>query len=487
MLQFATARWIALLGLFALTVMLGAVAATDVWLRQLSEDRTLAVARRDAAMFRSLYLRLPEPERTDALFLAVPAFALQARAARGDIGAGQAVDADPCGAADRDRTVVAAWFERPVVNSAGFTGPLPATGIIDWPRLRTAPAGTPVRFTVAADIACNHRQTEAIGVVERIGDVQLVVGGLMDRETAVRNRVWLAGAVAALLVGAAVCLAVVLVTRQTARRMRELSDVLARAGEGDFAARASDSGAAGEFAILGTRINAAIERLAAQNRGLREIAARIAHDFQGPLTLAQFKLEDMVRAAATPEAQASAEAASAALDELSRGFRAYLEVGEITGGMVRAFGPVDLSAAVARSAEFYAEGPAERRDIRLELSLIPARVPGSAALIERAISNLISNAVKFSPDGGRILVRLMPAGEGVVLEIEDEGTGWPADLDASLGRFGVRSERAAGGGHGVGLASVIAIMAHHGGQFERRSAPAGGAVARLIWPSVIEP
>jgi signal transduction histidine kinase len=453
MLQFATARWIALLGLFALTVMLGAVAATDVWLRQLSEDRTLAVARRDAAMFRSLYLRLPEPERTDALFLAVPAFALQARAARGDIGAGQAVDADPCGAADRDRTVVAAWFERPVVNSAGFTGPLPATGIIDWPRLRTAPAGTPVRFTVAADIACNHRQTEAIGVVERIGDVQLVVGGLMDRETAVRNRVWLAGALAALLVGAAVCLAVVLVTRQTARRMRELSDVLARAGEGDFAARASDSGAAGEFAILGTRINAAIERLAAQNRGLREIAARIAHDFQGPLTLAQFKLEDMVRAAATPEAQASAEAASAALDELSRGFRAYLEVGEITGGMVRAFGPVDLSAA----------------------------------LIERAISNLISNAVKFSPDGGRILVRLMPAGEGVVLEIEDEGTGWPADLDASLGRFGVRSERAAGGGHGVGLASVIAIMAHHGGQFERRSAPAGGAVARLIWPSVIEP
>jgi signal transduction histidine kinase len=487
MLQFATARWIALLGLFALTVMLCAVVATDVWLRQLSEERTLSVARRDAAMFRSLYLPLPEPERTDALFLAVPAFALQARAARGDIGTGQVVNADPCGAADRDRTVVAAWFERPVVNSAGFTGPLPATGIIDWARLRAAPAGAPVRFTVGADMACNHRKTEAIGVVEHIGGVQLVFGGLVDRGNAVRNRVWLAGALATVLVGAAVCLAVTLVTRQTARRVRDLSDVLARAGEGDFAARAPDGGAAGEFAILGARINFAIDRLAAQNRGLREIAARIAHDFQGPLTRAQFKLEDMVRAAPTPEALASAEAASAALDELSRGFRAYLEVGEITGGMVRAVGPVDLRAAVARSAEFYAEGPAEYRDIRLELSLIPARVPGSAALIERAISNLISNAVKFSPDGGRILVRLMRAGEAVLLEIEDEGPGWPADLDANLGRFGVRSERAAGGGHGVGLASVIAIMTHHGGQFERSSAVGGGAIARLIWPSVIEP
>jgi len=483
--RFATARWIALSGLFALAVIVGAAAATDTWLRQLSEARTLSIARRDAALFQTLYASLPEPERTDALFLAVPTYALQARAARGDIGVRRGIAADRCGTAERDPTVVAAWFEQAVVNSAGFTGPLPADLVVDWSRLRSAPSGSEVRFAVAANAACNPREGRAVGVVARIGGVQLIFGGLVDRENGVRNRVWLAGTLAVVLVGAAFCFVVGLVTRQTAQRVRELSDVLLRAGEGDLSVRVKDVGSADEFAILGSRINTAVDRLARQNEGLREIAARIAHDFQGPLTAAQFKLEDILRVAATPEARSSATAASAALDELSRGFRAYLEVGEIDGGLVRTFGPVDVSAAVARATEFYAEGPAELRDITLKLSLVPARILGSEALIERAIANLLSNAVKFSPSGGQIRVDLMRAGQGVALEIEDEGPGWPIAIEAELGRFGVRSERPDGGGHGVGLASVIAIMSHHGGAFERSRAASGGAIARLTWPSVI--
>jgi len=487
MWRFTTSRAIALLGLFALAVMIGAVAATDMWLRHLSEERTLAVARRDAAAFRTLYAGLPEPTRTDALLVAVPAYALQAQAARGDVGAGSNVASDPCGAADRDRTLVSAWFSDPVANSAGFSGASPGSAISEWPRLRSAAAGTVVRFSVAPNAACNRSQANAVGVVERIGAVQLVFGGLVDPEDAVRKRVWLTGAVAAALIAGAAGFAFFLVTRRTAGQVRELSQVLARAGQGDFEARVQTDQAEGEFAMLGDRINEAIHRLAAQNRGLREIASRTAHDFQRPLTVAQFKLEDMARAASTPEARASAEAASGALDELSRGFRAYLEVGEIAGGMIREFSPVDLSAAVARATEFYADGPAESRGIQLELSLTPTAVLGSAALIERAISNLISNAVKFSRDHGRVKVDLVNVGSGAVLEVQDTGPGWPKELEATLGNFGVRSERADGGGYGVGLASVIAIMAHHGGRFERSDAPGGGAIARLIWPAVITP
>ncbi|MBU2378953.1 MAG: HAMP domain-containing histidine kinase [Alphaproteobacteria bacterium] len=487
MWRFTTSRAIAALGLFALAVMIGAVAATDLWLRQLSEERMLAVARRDASTFRTLYARLPEPARTDALLLAAPAFALQAQAARGDIGQGAAAAADPCGAADRDRTIMAAWFDAPVANSGGFVGASPGSVVLDWERLRRLPSGSTVRFQVAPDAACNRTEAHAVGVVERIGDVHLVVGGLVDPENAVRSRVWMAGAGAAGLIAVAGVLAFVLVTRRTADQVRDLSRVLTRAGRGDFAARADVPHAEGEFAILGGQINDAIDRLATQNRGLREIASRIAHDFQRPLTAAQFKLEDMVRAAPTPEARASAEAASGALDELSRGFRAYLDVGEIAGGMIREFSPIDLSAAVARATEFYADGPAEQRGIQLELSLIPSTVLGSTALIERAISNLLSNAVKFSPDGGHVRIDLVRAGAGVVLEIRDQGPGWPAELEDTLGQFGVRSERDEGGGHGVGLASVIAIMAHHGGSLERSTTTGGGAVARLVWPVTVAP
>lgn len=487
MWRFTTSRAIAFLGLFALAVMIGAVATTDVWLRHLSEERVLTIARRDAAAFRTLYGPLSEPARTDALLLAVPAYALQARAARGDIGAGSEAGLDPCGAADRDRTLVSAWFDARVTNSDGFRGVSPGSTVLDWSRLSASAPGATVRFAVAADAACNRSQAQAVGVVERIGSVQLVFGGLVDPENAVRARVWVTGAVAAALIAGAVVLALILVTRRTAGQVRSLSQVLARAGQGDFDARADAAHPEGEFAILGERINEAINRLAAQNRGLREIASRIAHDFQRPLTVAQFKLEDMARGAPTPEARSSAEAASQALDELSRGFRAYLDVGEIAGGMIRKFSPIDLSAAVARATEFYADGPAEGRGIELQLSLTPTTVLGSAALLERAISNLISNAVKFSPDEGRVRVELVREGGGAALEVQDEGDGWPAELEATLGQFGVRSERAEGGGHGVGLASVIAIMTHHGGRFERADAPGGGAVARLIWPAVIAP
>lgn len=485
MFQFTTSRAIAILGLFALAVMIGAVASTDGWLRHLSEEKVLAIARRDAAVFRSLYAGLAEPMRTDVLLVAVQAYAIEASAARGDVGAGSAAPPDTCATADRDRTFVSAWFADPVANSGGFSGALPEAVVMDRPGLRSFDTGAEVQFTVARDAACNRSQALAVGVVERIGSVQLIFGGLVDPENAVRKRVWLVGGAAGALMAVAICLAFFLVARRTERQVRELSETLARAGEGDFEVRAQLVGKEGEFALLGGRINEAIDKLAAQNRGLREIASRTAHDFQRPLTIAQFKLEDMARAASTPEARASAEAASGALDELSQGFRAYLEVGEIAGGMIRKFSPVDLSAAVARATEFYADGPAESRGIQLELSLTPATVLGSAALIERAISNLISNAVKFSPDGGSVRVELVSDGAGAVLVVEDDGAGWPAELEPMLGQFGVRSERAKGGGYGVGLASVIAIMAHHGGRFERRNAPGGGAIACLIWPAVI--
>ena len=95
MFQFTTSRAIAILGLFALAVLIAAVAATDGWLRHLSEEKVLAIARRDAAVFRTLYAGLAEPMRTDVLLVAVQAYAIEASAARGDVGAGSAAPPDP--------------------------------------------------------------------------------------------------------------------------------------------------------------------------------------------------------------------------------------------------------------------------------------------------------------------------------------------------------------------------------------------------------
>jgi two-component system phosphate regulon sensor histidine kinase PhoR len=135
------------------------------------------------------------------------------------------------------------------------------------------------------------------------------------------------------------------------------------------------------------------------------------------------------------------------------------------------------------------EDQARRRRIRIDLD-IPAdlQVLADAEQAARAVGNVLHNAIKFSPDAGRVEVRAQREadGESVVLSVADEGPGIPPEeLDRIFERF-FRGDRSRGTpGTGLGLAIVRHILRAHGGEAwaEDRQPPQRGAILRLRFRS----
>jgi signal transduction histidine kinase len=118
----------------------------------------------------------------------------------------------------------------------------------------------------------------------------------------------------------------------------------------------------------------------------------------------------------------------------------------------------------------------------------PAVVLGDEHQLERLLLNLVSNAVKFTPAGGHVLVSVAASASSVVLSVDDDGIGIPADeQEAVFGRFfrGTEATREVIPGTGLGLAIVQAIVEHHGGTLTLTSAPGQGTTVRVELPSLV--
>ncbi len=108
-----------------------------------------------------------------------------------------------------------------------------------------------------------------------------------------------------------------------------------------------------------------------------------------------------------------------------------------------------------------------------------ARLEGDGDRLRQVFSNLIDNAIKFSPEGGRIEVAIREEEDRVVALVEDQGPGIePSRREAVFERF--RSERSKGVGIGLNLARSLARL--HGGDLTAEAAPGGGACFRLEIP-----
>jgi len=202
-----------------------------------------------------------------------------------------------------------------------------------------------------------------------------------------------------------------------------------------------------------------VERLMAEVKGATET---IAHDLRTPLTRARARLSRLEQALG--EADPRAEDALLVIDELDTvlgRFTAILRISELEAQRRRVgFVSVDPGELVRQAAELY--GPvAEARGVSLlALADSPPPVEADPKLLFEALSNLVDNAIKFTPEGGRVQVR---AETGRRIVVEDNGPGVPeAELAAVTQRF-YRSERdRLTPGSGLGLSIVSAIVRLHG-------------------------
>jgi hypothetical protein len=259
------------------------------------------------------------------------------------------------------------------------------------------------------------------------------------------------------------------------RTLANISVTATAIAAGDFAQRVRLSGRGDEFDQLAEVINDMLDRIGRLMDGVRQVSNAIAHDLRTPITRARTRLEDAALHAETrDDLRAAIERATADLDGIVAVFQALLRIAQIEAGSRRsAFAPVDIVPLLAEVADLY-EAVAEERSIALRVQS-PAHVLvyGDRALIQQAVANLVDNAVKFSPAGGRVEVAVID-GAPVVISISDQGAGIPeSDREKATDRF-YRGETARHTpGSGLGLSLVLAVAQLHGGRLRLEDAQPG--------------
>jgi signal transduction histidine kinase len=236
---------------------------------------------------------------------------------------------------------------------------------------------------------------------------------------------------------------------------------------GNFGQRLPTGGRAGDLDRLIVVVNGMldeIERLMSEVQGVTD---DIAHDLRTPLTRLLASLERAQRrAASSGEHAAVVEEAIAETKGILATFSAILRISEIEDGARRAgFTQLDLAAVAADVIELY-DPLAESRGVSLALAAAgsaPLEILGDPSLLFEAISNLVDNAIKFTPAGGRVTVRLLAESERLGIAVEDTGPGIPsAEREAVLRRFYRAEKSRHTPGSGLGLSLVVAIARLHG-------------------------
>jgi signal transduction histidine kinase len=188
----------------------------------------------------------------------------------------------------------------------------------------------------------------------------------------------------------------------------------------------------------------------------------VAHDLRTPLNRLRNRLEEsLARLQAGGTEAGEIERAIAETDQLIGTFNALLLIAETDAGTTRAaMAPLELGAVAADVAELY-EPLAEEKKVSLALAPSPpAPIEGNRSLIAQACANLVDNAIKYTPEGGKVRVAVSTTDRGVELLVADSGPGIPAgDRPRVTERF-VRLEASRNSpGTGLGL-SLVAAVAH---------------------------
>lgn len=246
------------------------------------------------------------------------------------------------------------------------------------------------------------------------------------------------------------------------RRVDRLQRVAGKIAAGRLDARMPVDGRGDELDLLADTVNQMVGEVERSMAQVRSVTDAIAHDLRTPLTRVRNQLYRAARAPQLPPAEARRiEAAIEDLDTVLARFAALLRISDLEAGHRRqGFAATRIDELVAVVIDLYAP-LAEERDVALLAgNLAPATLLCDGQLMVEALSNLVDNAIKFSPIGGTVMVTIAQANDETVIAVADEGPGIPPEqVAAVVRRFDRGAASPAVPGSGLGL-SVVAAIAH---------------------------
>lgn len=233
--------------------------------------------------------------------------------------------------------------------------------------------------------------------------------------------------------------------------------------------------------------NEMLDRLEQSAARLQRFTADASHELRTPLSFIRASAEFALRQQRAPEEYREELAAireravemSETLEQLLAMARADSGAAPVAAARLDWRRPVEEACEQLRPA-----AESKGLEFRLETPGVALPVLGDAAWLRRLALLLIDNAIKFTPSGGSVHVRLRPQGEAYLLEVEDTGCGIePRDLPHIFDRFFQADPSRSTGGAGLGLSIARWIVESHHGRIEAFSEPGRGATFRVSLPA----
>ena len=369
--------------------------------------------------------------------------------------------------------------ERPFLYLLMDKSQKPISGSIqESPVEKFTGALTSTSFSVTDQDAQGHTvKHPARGLQQRLSGGQILfVGADVGADEAYVNKIVTALQGAGALVVVLGLAGGVLVSRNVTRSMLGLTEVVDAVRNGDLGARAHVRGTRDEFDELAAGVNEMLDRLERSMAGHRHAGDAIAHDLRSPLTRLRARLEAAyldVEAGKGDPTQALAQALEDT-DGVLKTFGAVLSIARLQAAGAAPdpvlFDPAELAADISELYEPLCED--KGIDFAAELSK-DLQLRGNREFLAQALANILDNAVKYTPPGGAIMLRVRRRSSGEVeFSVTDTGPGVPdGDRERVVERF-VRLENSRNQpGAGLGLSLVAAVAEAHGGRLELAEGP----------------
>lgn len=327
-----------------------------------------------------------------------------------------------------------------------------------------------------------EQQVSVVVAGEQVGTVlvRVPVPGLDPEDVSFRSAVnrllFLGGLVAGLLaLGLGVLLA-----RRTVAPARELTAAAGALAAGDRAqrvrVRTSD-----EWGAMGNAFNTMAETIEEEDRLRRLFATDVAHELRTPLTILRSQVEALQDGVAEP----TPEVLDSLREETLRLTRLVEDLEALSSAEAARFSlkpeEVELDVLIGSVAGEFAD-PFDEKGVSLDTTLTPCRAKVDPTRIGQIVTNLLSNALKFTPEGGMVELTLTADVDRAVLRVSDSGEGIPdPELPFVFDRF-YRGSGARARGSGIGLTVVRELAEAHGGSAEASNKPGAGASLAVSLP-----
>ena len=266
----------------------------------------------------------------------------------------------------------------------------------------------------------------------------------------------------------------IFLSRWITRPVAALTEAVRAMDEGDRTIRVGTQRGSGELAELATAFDKMADTIARQEDLRRAVVADVAHELRTPLAILQVSSESL----ADEMVVASKENLSSLHEEVLRLTRIVEDLDTLASaeaGVLRVhLRPVDLAEVSARALEVIRPSY-EIAGVHLDAHLEPAPALADPDRATQVLHNLLTNALKFTERGGRVMVTVTAGADVASLEVADTGTGIPPDeLPHVFERFWRGKEAGRVAGSGIGLAIVDTLVGAQGGSISVTSEPSEG-------------